>query len=226
MLVIPAIDIKQGKCVRLKQGLIDQATVFSDNPLDVAERWESEGARRLHIVDLDGAFAGKPVNYSLVESICKRCPEVPIQIGGGIREHATIDAYLNAGAQYVIIGTKALTDPDFVKEACEKFPGQITVGLDAKNGKVATEGWAKDSDVNVIDQAVLFEEVGVSAIIYTDIGLDGMMQGPNIASTQALAEQVSIPIIASGGISQIEDIRQLCGIASSGVVGERFMKAR
>lgn len=212
MLVIPAIDLKGGKCVRLRQGMMENDTVFSNDPLAVAGRWVAEGAERLHLVDLNGAFAGEPVNGEIITAIAKTYGDLTIQIGGGIRSLDTIDAYLKAGVDFVIIGTQAVKQPEFVAEACQAFPGHIIVGLDAKDGKVATDGWAEISDRNVIDLAKQFEQYGVEAIIYTDISRDGMMQGVNVDATVRLARAVSIPIIASGGITDINDIKQLCAV--------------
>ena len=219
MLVIPAIDLKDGKCVRLRQGRMEDDTVFSDDPLAVAERWVQAGARRLHIVDLNGAFAGKPVNAAIIHEIIRAYPDVPVQVGGGIRDDDTIQAYLDAGVRYVILGTKAINTPHFVGDVCREFPGHIIVGLDAKNGKVAIDGWSKLSHHDVIDIAQRFEKDGVEAIIYTDINRDGMMSGVNIEATVALARAVSIPIIASGGISRLEDITALCAVADEGITG-------
>ncbi len=219
MLVIPAIDLKDGKCVRLRQGRMEDDTVFSDDPLAVAERWVQAGARRLHIVDLNGAFAGKPVNAAIIHEIVRAYPDVPVQVGGGIRDDDTIQAYLDAGVRYVILGTKAINAPHFVGDVCREFPGHIIVGLDAKNGKVAIDGWSKLSHHDVIDIAQRFEKDGVEAIIYTDISRDGMMGGVNIEATVALARAVSIPIIASGGISRLEDITALCAVADAGIAG-------
>jgi len=212
MLVIPAIDLKGGKCVRLRQGMMENDTVFSNDPLAVAGRWVAEGAERLHLVDLNGAFAGEPVNGEIITAIAKTYGDLTIQIGGGIRSLDTIDAYLKAGVDFVIIGTQAVKQPEFVAEACQAFPGHIIVGLDAKDGKVATDGWAEISDRNVIELAKQFEQFGVEAIIYTDISRDGMMQGVNVEATVRLARAVSIPIIASGGITDINDIKQLCAV--------------
>lgn len=219
MLIIPAIDLKDGQCVRLKQGRMEDDTVFSNDPVAMAERWVTAGARRLHIVDLNGAFAGKPVNADIVHEIAKAFPELPIQIGGGIRDENTIDTYLSAGVRYVIIGTKAVQDPHFVTEMCLGFPGHIIVGLDARDGKVATDGWSKLSHHDVIDMAQAFEEDGVESIIYTDISRDGMMQGLNVESTVKLAQSISIPVIASGGITNLDDIKQLCQVEQEGIVG-------
>lgn len=219
MLIIPAIDLKDGECVRLKQGRMEDNTVFSNDPVAMAERWIKAGARRLHIVDLNGAFAGEPVNAEIVHEIAKAFPELPIQIGGGIRDEKTIETYLSVGVQYVIIGTKAVQTPNFVTEMCLGFPGHIIVGLDARDGKVATDGWSKLSHHDVIDMAQRFEEDGVESIIYTDISRDGMMQGLNVESTVKLAQSVSIPIIASGGITSIDDVKQLCQVENEGIVG-------
>jgi phosphoribosylformimino-5-aminoimidazole carboxamide ribotide isomerase len=219
MLLIPAIDLKDGKCVRLRQGRMEDATVFSDDPLAVARRWVEAGARRLHLVDLNGAFEGKPVNHDVINAITTAFPEVPVQVGGGIRDAETVEAYLQVGVRYVIIGTKAVSAPHFVSDLCLDFPGHIIVGLDAKDGKVAIDGWSKLSKHDVIDLAKHFENDGVSAIIYTDIGRDGMMGGVNVAATVRLAESVHIPIIASGGITTIDDVRALCKVADVGIVG-------
>jgi phosphoribosylformimino-5-aminoimidazole carboxamide ribotide isomerase len=219
MLIIPAIDLKDGQCVRLKQGRMEDDTVFSNDPVAMAERWVTAGARRLHIVDLNGAFAGKPVNADIVHEIAKAFPELPIQIGGGIRDENTIDAYLSAGVKYVIIGTKAVQAPHFVTEMCLAFPEHIIVGLDARDGKVATDGWSKLSHHDVIDMAQRFEEDGVESIIYTDISRDGMMQGLNVESTVKLAQSISIPVIASGGITNLDDIKQLCQVEQEGIIG-------
>ncbi|MDF1622905.1 1-(5-phosphoribosyl)-5-[(5-phosphoribosylamino)methylideneamino]imidazole-4-carboxamide isomerase [Pseudohongiella nitratireducens] len=215
MLVIPAIDLKDGQCVRLKQGRMEDSTVFSDAPEEMAAQWKEKGARRLHLVDLNGAFAGEPVNGAIVEAIAKAHPDLPLQIGGGIRDLATIEAYLKAGVRYVIIGTQAVKNPAFVAEACKAFPGHVIVGLDAKDGWVATDGWAEVSTVNVVDLAEQFADDGVDSIIYTDIARDGMMQGVNIEATVRLAEASSIPVIASGGVSRMEDIIQLCKVADT-----------
>lgn len=215
MLVIPAIDLKDGQCVRLKQGRMEDSTVFSDAPEEMAAQWKAKGARRLHLVDLNGAFAGEPVNGAIVEAIAKAHPDLPLQIGGGIRDLQTIEAYLKAGVRYVIIGTQAVKNPAFVAEACKAFPGHVIVGLDAKDGWVATDGWAEVSTVNVVDLAEQFADDGVDSIIYTDIARDGMMQGVNIEATVRLAEASSVPVIASGGVSRMEDIIQLCKVADT-----------
>jgi len=219
MLIIPAIDLKDGKCVRLRQGRMEDETIFSDDPVAVAAQWVEQGARRLHIVDLNGAFAGEPVNAGVVHEIAKAFPDLPIQIGGGIRDEDTIQTYLNAGVQYVIIGTKAVNQPHFINDICAEFPGHIIVGLDAKDGKVAIDGWSKLSKHDVIDMAKHFENDGVVSIVYTDIGRDGMMTGVNVESTVKLAQAVKIPIIASGGITNIEDIKALCAVQDEGISG-------
>lgn len=219
MLLIPAIDLKDGQCVRLKQGRMEDDTVFSDDPVAVARRWVELGARRLHLVDLNGAFAGEPVNGEIVTAIASAFPDLPIQIGGGIRSAETIQAYLDAGVQWVIIGTMAVKDPAFVRDMCKRFPGHIIVGLDARDGKVATDGWANVTDVDVTELARQFQDDGVSAIVYTDISRDGMLEGVNVEATQRLADAISIPVIASGGITNLDDIRGLCGAASSGIQG-------
>jgi len=219
MLIIPAIDLKDGQCVRLRQGLMDDSTVFSNDPVAMAARWVAEGARRLHLVDLNGAFEGAPVNGGVVTAIARAYPKLPIQIGGGIRSLATIEHYLTAGVHYVILGTKAVKEPAFVKEACAAFPGHIIVGLDAKKGLVATDGWAEVSSVKATDLAKQFESDGVSAIVYTDIDRDGMMQGVNIEATVQMAQASSLPIIASGGVTNMQDIEQLIRVASHGICG-------
>ena len=219
MLLIPAIDLKEGKCVRLRQGRMEDDTVFSDDPVAVAGRWVDAGAKRLHLVDLDGAFAGKPKNADVIHAIVEAYPDVPVQIGGGIRDEDTIQAYLEAGVEFVIIGTKAVSEPHFVRDVAIEFPGHIIVGLDAKDGRVAIDGWSKLSRHDVVDLAKKFESQGVSAIIYTDISRDGMMQGVNVEATARLARSVNIPIIASGGITNIDDIRALGEVAHDGIMG-------
>ncbi len=219
MLLIPAIDLKDGKCVRLRQGRMEDETVFSDDPVAMAAQWVEAGARRLHLVDLNGAFEGKPMNGDVVRAIAEAFPELPIQIGGGIRDEETVQSYLDAGVQYVIIGTKAVNAPHFVNDLCMEFPGHIIVGLDAKDGKVAIDGWSKLSKHDVIDMAKHFEEDGVEAIIYTDIGRDGMMNGVNVEATVKLAQAISIPVIASGGITNMDDVKALCAVANEGITG-------
>ena len=219
MLLIPAIDLKDGQCVRLRQGRMDETTVFSANPVDVAQRWVDAGARRLHLVDLNGAFEGKPVNGEVVRAVAAKFPHLPVQIGGGIRDAATVEAYLEAGVQFCIIGTKAVQEPQFVVDLCKQFPGHIIVGIDAKNGMVATDGWAEVSRVAAIDLAKQFEQAGVSAIVYTDIARDGMMTGVNVEETARLAESISIPVVASGGVTNMDDIKALLAVESKGVMG-------
>jgi phosphoribosylformimino-5-aminoimidazole carboxamide ribotide isomerase len=219
MLLIPAIDLKDGKCVRLRQGRMEEETVFSDDPLQVAQRWVDAGARRLHLVDLNGAFAGRPVNAEVISRIAENHPDVAIQVGGGIRDEDSVQLYLDAGVRYVIIGTKAVRAPHFVNDLCLEFPGHIIVGLDARDGKVAIDGWSKLSNHDVIDLAQRFERDGVEAIVYTDISRDGMMEGVNVDATARLAGEVSIPVIASGGISSLEDIRGLMAVADEGIMG-------
>jgi phosphoribosylformimino-5-aminoimidazole carboxamide ribotide isomerase len=218
MIVIPAIDLKEGKCVRLEQGLMDRDTIFNDNPGAQALDWQNQGAELLHIVDLDGAFAGQPKNREAIVSILK-ATTIATQLGGGIRDMATIEAYLSLGLSRVIIGTAAQRNPELVREACAQFPGQIVVGIDAKNGMVAVQGWAELTDITAIELAHKLEDFGVAALIYTDIARDGMLQGPNLDATKRLAESVSIPIIASGGVSSLKDIENLMAIESSGISG-------
>jgi phosphoribosylformimino-5-aminoimidazole carboxamide ribotide isomerase len=220
MLLIPAIDLKDGQCVRLKQGDMDQTTVFGEDPAAVARSWVNKGARRVHLVDLNGAFAGKPKNEQAIRKILKEVgSEVDVQLGGGIRDLDTIERYLDAGLRYVIIGTAAVKNPGFLQDACTAFGGHIIVGLDAKDGKVATDGWSKLTGHEVVDLAKKFEDYGVESVIYTDIGRDGMLTGINIEATVKLAQALSIPVIASGGLHNIEDIRKLCDVESEGVEG-------
>jgi len=219
MLLIPAIDLKDGKCVRLRQGNMEEETVFGDNPVEVAQRWVDAGARRLHMVDLNGAFAGRPINAAAIKAVAEAFPELPIQVGGGIRDEDTVQAYLDAGVSYTIIGTKAVSAPHFINDLCLEFPGHILVGLDAKDGKVAIDGWSKLSHHSAIDMARRFEQDGVAAIVFTDIGRDGMMTGVNVESTVALAQSINIPVIASGGITSIDDIRALCAVSDEGIMG-------
>ncbi len=220
MLLIPAIDLKDGRCVRLRQGRMDDETVFSDDPAEMAARWVADGARRLHLVDLNGAFAGEPVNGAAIRAIAAAHPSLPIQVGGGIRDEATIEAYLDAGVRYCIIGTQAVREPAFVNRACRRFPGHILVGLDARDGWLAVQGWAEITDLRVADLARRFEGDGVAAVIYTDIGRDGMLSGPNLAATKDLAAAIRIPVIASGGVRDLEDVRALAEAAlGTGIAG-------
>jgi phosphoribosylformimino-5-aminoimidazole carboxamide ribotide isomerase len=220
MQLIPAIDLKDGHCVRLKQGDMLQSTVFSEDPAAMAQSWFDKGARRLHLVDLNGAFAGKPQNFAAIKSILKAVgQDIPVQLGGGIRDLDTIERYIDAGLQYVIIGTAAIKNPGFLQDACTAFPGHIIVGLDAKDGKVATDGWSKLTKHDVIDIAKKFEGYGVESIIYTDIGRDGMLSGVNIEATVKLAQALTIPVIASGGLSNMADIERLCAVEGEGIQG-------
>jgi phosphoribosylformimino-5-aminoimidazole carboxamide ribotide isomerase len=218
MLVIPAIDLKEGRCVRLEQGLMERDTVYSDNPAAQARSWQEQGGELLHIVDLDGAFAGVPRNREAIAAIV-RAIDIPTELGGGIRDLPTIEAYLDLGVGRVILGTVAKENPQLVAEACRLFPGRIVVGIDAKDGLVAVRGWADVTEKKASELAKEMEGFGVSAIIYTDIARDGMLQGPNIEATRALAESISIPVIASGGVSSLRDIENLLAIEDSGVVG-------
>lgn len=220
MLLIPAIDLKDGQCVRLKQGEMDDATVFSDDPAAMARHWVERGARRLHLVDLNGAFAGKPRNADAISAIIDAVgDDLPVQLGGGIRDLDTIEAYLDSGISYVIIGTAAVKNPGLLHDACVAFPGHVIVGLDAKDGKVATDGWSKMTGHDVIDLAKKFEDYGVEAIVYTDIGRDGMLNGVNVEATVRLAQALRIPVIASGGIATMADIDALCAVEDEGVMG-------
>lgn len=219
MLLIPAIDLKDGQCVRLRQGRMEDSTVFSDDPVAMAGQWIEMGARRLHIVDLNGAVSGRPVNAKIVERIARTYPDVPLQVGGGIRNEEIIETYLDAGVSYVIIGTSAVNEPHFVADMTLAYPGHVIVGLDARDGKVAIDGWSKLSNHDVIDIAQHFERDGVVSIIYTDISRDGMMSGINIEATVKLAQSMSIPVIASGGIASIEDIKALGEVAAEGISG-------
>ncbi|MDE2344157.1 MAG: 1-(5-phosphoribosyl)-5-[(5-phosphoribosylamino)methylideneamino]imidazole-4-carboxamide isomerase [Betaproteobacteria bacterium] len=220
MILIPAIDLKDGRCVRLRQGLMEEATVFSDEPAQMARHWLDQGARRLHLVDLNGAFSGKPVNERAMREIVDEVNgEIPIQLGGGIRTLDIIERYLDSGVSEVIIGTAAVKNPGFLHEACDAFPGHIMVGLDARDGKVAVEGWSKLTGHEVVDLAKRFQDYGVEAVIYTDIGRDGMLTGVNIPATVALARSLTIPVIASGGIHGMEDVRALCAVEDEGIMG-------
>ncbi|MBC7394279.1 MULTISPECIES: 1-(5-phosphoribosyl)-5-[(5-phosphoribosylamino)methylideneamino]imidazole-4-carboxamide isomerase [unclassified Variovorax] len=220
MLLIPAIDLKDGHCVRLKQGDMGQSTIFSEDPAAMARKWVEAGARRLHLVDLNGAFAGKPQNHAAIKAILREVgDEIPVQLGGGIRDLDTIERYIDDGLRYVIIGTAAVKNPGFLKDACVAFGGHIIVGLDAKDGKVATDGWSKLTGHEVADLGKKFEDYGVESIIYTDIGRDGMLSGINIEATVRLAQALTIPIIASGGLSNMDDIDKLCAVESDGVEG-------
>jgi phosphoribosylformimino-5-aminoimidazole carboxamide ribotide isomerase len=220
MLLIPAIDLKDGHCVRLKQGDMDQSTTFGEDPTVMARSWVSKGARRLHLVDLNGAFAGKPKNEQAIRKILKEVgSEVEVQLGGGIRDLDTIERYLDAGLRYVIIGTAAVKNPGFLQDACTAFGGHIIVGLDAKDGKVATDGWSKLSGHDVIDLSKKFQDYGVESIIYTDIGRDGMLTGINMEATIKLAQALTIPVIASGGLSNMADIEALCAAEDEGIEG-------
>jgi len=221
MLIIPAIDLKDGHCVRLKQGDMKTATVFSDDPGAMAKHWAAQGARRLHVVDLNGAAAGRPKNEKSIRAIVKAAgDELPVQLGGGIRDLDTIETYLDAGVTYIVIGTAAVKNPGFLSDAAYAFPGHIVAGLDARDGKVAVEGWSKMTGHDVIDLAKKFEDYGVEALIYTDIGRDGMMEGVNIEATLKLAQSVKIPVIASGGLNSLKDIEALCKkLGPEGVIG-------
>jgi phosphoribosylformimino-5-aminoimidazole carboxamide ribotide isomerase len=218
MHIIPAVDIKNGKCVRLKQGRMNEETIFSSNPVEMAQKWANYGVRLLHIVDLDGAFQKKPQNTNIIKDIIASI-NIPIQVGGGIRTLSTIQMYLDMGVSRVVLGTEAIRNPEQVAKFCTAFPEQIVIGIDAKNGKVAVEGWTETTSVNAIDLAKQFENTGVAAINFTDIHRDGMQTGPNIQATKALAEAISIPIVASGGVSTIKDIKNLLEVAESGIVG-------
>jgi phosphoribosylformimino-5-aminoimidazole carboxamide ribotide isomerase len=220
MLVIPAIDLKDGQCVRLRQGEMDSATVFSEDPAAMARKWAEAGARRLHLVDLNGAFAGKPVNEAAIKAITDAVGEdIPVQLGGGIRDLDTIERYLDGGIRYVIIGSAAVKNPGFLHDACNAFPGHVIVGLDAKDGMVAVEGWSKVTHHEVVDLARRFQDYGVEAVVYTDIGRDGMLSGVNVSATVRLAQALTVPVIASGGITNLDDIRNLCAVEGEGIMG-------
>ena len=220
MLIIPAIDLKDGKCVRLKQGDMDDATIFSDDPAAMAAQWVRQGARRLHVVDLNGATTGKPKNQAGIRAILEGVNgAIPVQLGGGIRDLDTIEHYLDLGISYVIIGTAAVRTPGFLRDACSAFTGHVYVGLDARDGKVAVDGWSKLTGHDVVDLAKKFEEYGAEALIYTDIGRDGMLTGVNIEATVALARQLTMPIIASGGVANLDDVTALSKVESEGIMG-------
>ena len=220
MLIIPAIDLKDGRCVRLQQGKMETATVFSDDPVAMAKHWAAEGARRLHIVDLNGAIAGKPKNEKVIRDIVAAVGEVPVQLGGGIRDLDTIESYLDAGVTYIVIGTAAVKNPGFLSDACYAFPGHVIAGLDAKEGKVAVEGWSKMTGHDVVDLAKKFEEYGIEALVYTDIGRDGMMTGINVDATFRLAQAIKTPIIAAGGLNSIKDVQTVCAkLVPEGIIG-------
>ena len=224
MIIIPAIDIKGGRCVRLLQGRMDKETVYSDDPSAMASRWEKDGAGRLHVVDLDGAVEKSPKNLPQIRSIIDSV-EIPVQVGGGIRDMETLRMYLESGVDRVVIGTEAIRNPDLVRQACQAYPDRIVVGIDARNGRVAIEGWTETTDASAVELARRFEDSGVAAINFTDIERDGMRTGPNIAETRRLAESMSIPVVASGGVSSLDDIKALLPLASLGVVGVIIGKA-
>jgi phosphoribosylformimino-5-aminoimidazole carboxamide ribotide isomerase len=220
MVIIPAIDVKDGRCVRLKQGDMSTATVYSDDPVAVARHWLAQGARRLHVVDLNGAAAGRPKNEGVIREIVKAVGDaIPVQLGGGIRDLDTIEKYLDDGVTYIVIGTAAVKNPGFLHDACTAFGGHIIVALDAKDGKVAVEGWSKLTGHDVVDLAKKFEDYGVEAVLYTDIGRDGMLTGVNVEATVKLARELRIPVIASGGLTGLADVEQLCAIESEGIMG-------
>ncbi len=219
MLLIPSIDIKDGKCVRLRQGRMDEVTVFDDDPRDAARRWVDAGARRLHLVDLDGAVEGAPRNGEIIRALVSEFPDIDVQVGGGIRDDDTIEGYLATGARYVILGTRAVTTPGFVADACVEFPGHIIVGLDARDGRLAVDGWSKLTRFQVDDFARRVEDCGVEAIIHTDIGRDGMLEGVNVEATERLARDVNVPVFASGGVRDLDDIRAICAAADAGIAG-------
>lgn len=219
-IIIPAIDLKDGQCVRLKQGIMDNATIFSKNPPEMAIHWLNSGAKRLHLVDLNGAFAGKPKNESVIKEILQEvAKKIPVQLGGGIRDLKIIENCLKIGLEYVIIGTAAVQNPEFVKQACKEFPNHIMLGIDAKNGYIATDGWAKISTQKVLEFAKTFEGLNINSIVYTDIGRDGMLSGLNLEATENLAKNIAIPVIASGGLSSLEDIEKLSKVENKNLIG-------
>jgi len=217
MQIIPAIDIKEGRCVRLRQGNFNKETVFSDDPLAVAEQWLEQGAKRIHLVDLDGALKGAPMNKEIIERIVKLCESIPVQVGGGIRDLETLSSYLDSGVSYIIIGTKAINSPEFIEKACKKFHDRIIVGLDSINNKLALNGWSTNSELDLFEVAIRLEKLGVSSIIFTDISKDGMLEGPNIKEISKLARKLTIPVIASGGVKNTDDIKALAEISHLGV---------
>ncbi len=219
MILIPAIDLKEGHCGRLRQGNMDDSAVFSDDPVSMAAKWVDQGCTRLHLIDLDGAFEGEPVHADVIEEICTSFPDMPIQIGGGIRNIATVESYLEAGVSYVILGTMAVKRPEFITQLCAEFPGNVIVGIDAKDGKVAVHGWAEGSEHTAEELALRFEDQGVAAIVYTDISRDGMMQGVNVEATRQLAEAISVPVIASGGVTDMDCIVRLNEVKAAGIEG-------
>jgi phosphoribosylformimino-5-aminoimidazole carboxamide ribotide isomerase len=220
MVIIPAIDVKDGRCVRLKQGDMTDATVYSEDPVAVAKHWLAQGARRLHVVDLNGAAAGRPKHEKMIRDIVKAVGgKVPVQLGGGIRDLDTIEKYLDYGVAYVIIGTAAVKNPGFLSDACTAFSGHVLVALDAKDGKIAVEGWSKLTGHGAIDLAKKFEDYGVEGVIYTDIGRDGMLTGVNVDATVRLARELRTPVIASGGLTSLNEVQALCAIESEGIVG-------
>ena len=219
MLIIPAIDLKSGRCVRLRQGRLDDETVYGDDPVRMADHWAEQGARRLHIVDLDGAKTGKPQHFAVVKAIAQNHPDLPIQVGGGIRSDDDVQAYLDVGVQYVILGTRAIVQPHFVKDLCLEFPEHIIVGLDVKDDHIASAAWSKLSHHDLHDLAQHFENDGVAAIVHTDIQSDGMLTGLNLEATKSLAEAINTPVIAAGGLHNLDDVKKLCALKESGVVG-------
>jgi phosphoribosylformimino-5-aminoimidazole carboxamide ribotide isomerase len=223
MVIIPAIDLKEGACVRLRQGRMDDATMFSDDPVAVAIRWRKAGARRLHIVDLDGAISGKPRHATQIKEIIEACPDMDVQVGGGIRDEHAVTTYLDSGAHWVILGTVAVKDPDFAADMCRSYRGKVIIGIDARDGCVSTQGWLEQSDISALSMAKRFSSLGAAAIIYTDISRDGMMSGINIRSTMELANSVTIPVIASGGAHNMQEIETLVASKSYGVIVGRAL---